>query len=528
MSVQADPVFALTSCGAQGNTLSEIYDGLVEGDLVETLDPLNVLLPLLTSKDEAAWKILQIIADKCNAREIILAAAESLENLHRSSLNESDIEEEGEELALPDQTLRLMNLYCAVVPRVPIRKKGPASIVQGFVAELSSVVSNLSDGISGEDGRRILASGHELSTSISCWAKAKEGISIEEIKSLHDILCNFIESLVDSLAHCINASLAMRSFIEVFPRLGSLHASENDDRWKEGTVIISNMNASYIEMRGGDYRTRPPQISKASFILFAYWQFATRDQPMSNPPSYLSHFLPVLLSSIQTNTIIDETLSFLLLSLRQASHLSPEIIIPLSTMLPPFCSAHPDPSIRHYAFRAFSLLLDRTEPPLRMQILQDLTSDKEAPQMRVAAVGLVKDSLIAALGSTSNVLASPMFLKTFGNILFTPDPPSFFSEPKTKMTEEEQNELVRLTECLGLLYVLMVRDVGNKTGIRDKDNLANVERTLLKPMSDAIPTWIEQAAAADDGHPDSIIPLMSIQLNLERVYEVLDRLKGPL
>lgn len=35
-----------------------------------------------------------------------------------------------------------------------------------------------------------------------------------------DILVPFIESVVDSLTHCIRASLAKRAFKQCFPRLG--------------------------------------------------------------------------------------------------------------------------------------------------------------------------------------------------------------------------------------------------------------------------------------------------------------------
>ncbi|KAL0581072.1 hypothetical protein V5O48_000965 [Marasmius crinis-equi] len=524
--LETDPISILNASGAQGSTLPEIYDGLLQGDIVETLDPLSVLAPLLTSRDEAAWRIAQLLVEKCSAREMILAAAESLEDLHRSIQAESDTEGEGDLLAFPDQALRLMQLYCAVISRVPIRKKGPASIVQGFLTELASVISELNNSIAGEKGRRLLACGNDLSASILRWAKGKEGINVEEIRSLHGILKDFIDSIVDSLAHCVEASLAERTFDEVFPRLAALHASERGEEWKEGSDILSRMIELYVESRGADFRARPLLPSKSSLVLFAHWQYATRSQHTSNQSSQLPPFLPVVLSSIQTNTILDETLSFLLLSLRRAHELSPEIVIPLSTILPSLCSAHPDPSIRHYAFRTLSLLLDSTEPPLRMQILQDLTSDKEAPQMRTAAVGLVKENLLNALNSKSDILASPMFLRTFGNILLAPDPPDFFKNVKIEISEEEQSELARLTECLGLLYVLILRDVGNKTGIRDKDNLANVERALLKPMKEAIPAWIDQATSSKDGHATSVMPLVSLQLSLDRAYEALERVRS--
>ncbi|KAF9268968.1 hypothetical protein L218DRAFT_852183 [Marasmius fiardii PR-910] len=284
------------------------------------------------------------------------------------------------------------------------------------------------------------------------------------------------------------------------------------------------MQELYTRIRGIDPSTLPSSPSKATFVLYAHWQLQARHSH-SGHPSHLPFFLPVVLASIQTNTNIDETISFLLLSLRHRRELSPETVIPLSTILPPLCGGHPDPSIRHYAFRVLSLLLQSTEPPWRMQVLKDLASDSENPPMRTAAVGLVKENVIAALDTKQDIFASPMFLKTFGNIVFVPDPPELFDLLTISLSDERRNELARLTECLGLYYVLVVRDRGNKTGITDKDNLANVERALLKPMKEALPRWIEKLQASEGGHSFSVMPLVSLQLSLDRVYEALGQLE---
>ncbi|KAG7093852.1 hypothetical protein E1B28_007491 [Marasmius oreades] len=521
MAASSSTADCLKAFGAQGETLPEIYDTLLRGDIIETLDPLELVSPLLTSKDEASWNILQLMVHKSSPREMILAANEALESLHRSIwLDESDMDADEYGLPIADQIIRLMHVYRDVIVRVPLRKRGPGPIVQGFMSELNRVISLSSHSLSGDRGRRTLGLGQELATSIMGWAKGKEELTPDELKYHNEILLVFIESMLESLAFCIETSIADWAFLEVFPELGGLQAVENKDHWKEGLSVMSNIVRSYIQIRGNDLRTLPSSPTRSTLILYAHWQFGTR-QSQYDHSSQLSFFQPVILASLQTNAIIYETISFLLLSLRCRCELSPETIIPLSTTLPSLCSSHPDPSIRHYAFRVLSLLLRSAASPLRMQILKTLTSDYGNLPMRTAAVGLVKESIIAALDSKSDVFASPMFLKTFGSVLFVPDPPGLFNNSTMNSSDEGRNEMARLTECLGLYYVLVVRDRANKTGIKDKDNLANVERALLEPMKKALPRWIKNAQASKGGLPPSVMPLVSLELSLERVYEAL-------
>ena len=110
---------------------------------------------------------------------------------------------------------------------------------------------------------------------------------------------------------------------------------------------------------------------------------------------------------------------------------SPEIVTLLCTILPTIASAHPDPVVRHQTFRIISSLLTFTQPDLRIQLLADLTGDSQLPQMRVAAVGLVREAIIELLSSTKpNLFASPLFLRVFVPILFMPSPPDLFSGSK--------------------------------------------------------------------------------------------------
>jgi hypothetical protein len=199
---------------------------------------------------------------------------------------------------------------------------------------------------------------------------------------------------------------------------------------------------------------------------------AYRPSPETDPDIFLPFILPVLISSIQTNTFLDESLAVLTRTLhfRQSKtsppSLSHHITVPLCSLLPAVASSHSDPLTRHQAFRVLSLILVASEPQLRFRHLVELTSDSEFPQMRVASVGLVKEALLEALSlppsNAENIFLTSLFLRSFGTILFRPNPSDLFTSANLTLSEfQESHEPQRLVECLSLYYVLLLRDKSN-------------------------------------------------------------------
>ncbi|EDQ98648.1 uncharacterized protein LACBIDRAFT_298363 [Laccaria bicolor S238N-H82] len=197
-----------------------------------------------------------------------------------------------------------------------------------------------------------------------------------------------------------------------------------------------------------------------------------------------------------------------------------------ATILPTLASAHPDPLVRHQAFRIISSLLTLTQPDLRIQLLTDLTGDSQLPQMRIAAVGLVKEAIIESISSTKpNPFASPLFLRVFGPILFRPSPPDLFSGSKelSLSSFQESSEPQRLVECLALYYILLQHDHQNLTGVHDKDVLSSVESSLLEPLRSILAKWMSHPSVSGS-HMHAIMPLVSLQMGLERVDAAIAQL----
>lgn len=204
------------------------------------------------------------------------------------------------------------------------------------------------------------------------------------------------------------------------------------------------------------FTSRP---STGSLILLAH-----SPPPLLERVFLSSDFLPVLLTSLQTNIAMDESLSVILISLSRIKSqsnkdLSPDVVVPLSSVLSSLSSAHPDPSTRHLTFRALSLMLSLTPSPLRLKLLNDLIVDADFPQMRVASISLVKEAVLEALSSCSpNVFTSPLFLQTLVPSLFRPPLLDSLSVHDLDLSLE----IPRLVETLGLYHILLRRDKDNR------------------------------------------------------------------
>lgn len=194
--------------------------------------------------------------------------------------------------------------------------------------------------------------------------------------------------------------------------------------------------------------------------------------PTFTSTTWLESFFPALITCIQSNIALDETLAVLYNQLSSspsdadAGVLPPEIVTPLTTILAPLASAHPHPQTRFLTFRLLALLLKRSSPLIRLETLKELSgSENEWAQMRVASVGLIKEGILEGLeGPPHDSLATRHCMETFEKVLFCPNPPSFFSELEKGNADEESaaSELARISECLALLYVLLLRDKNNR------------------------------------------------------------------
>ena len=230
-----------------------------------------------------------------------------------------------------------------------------------------------------------------------------------------------------------------------------------------GQVVLISVIQTVLRSLGVDaqhYESRP---SLVSIILLAH------DPTYTFSTQTLTAFFPIILSSIQSNVALDEVLSILLSSLAPLHsqtprpELSVDFVIPLVHLLPHVASNHSEPEVRHYNYRILSLVLGLSPSPIRFRLLHDLLGDKEVPpQMRVAAVGLLKEAVLESFTTKDkNMFASPLLLSTFGPIVLRPDPPDLLDSVSLDDFLDSAEPL-RMVECLGFYYVLLLRDTHNQ------------------------------------------------------------------
>ena len=197
----------------------------------------------------------------------------------------------------------------------------------------------------------------------------------------------------------------------------------------------------------------------------------------------LETYLPVILACLRANNGLDEASAFTLAHISAMTRIKPypptlpfDFMIKFSLVLPSLMGVHPDPPTRHMLFRLTALTLSLAEPPLRIQILNDMLTDPtHSPQTRIAAISLVKESVLHALNGTNilpvlspleDMFGTSWFLEILGPVLFRHNPHDLFDSPNFDPDDFIHSpEPNRLIESLAFYYVLIQRDTENRVGL---------------------------------------------------------------
>ncbi|KDR72651.1 hypothetical protein GALMADRAFT_252818 [Galerina marginata CBS 339.88] len=512
-------------------TLPEIYQLITNLGASSYLDPLNTLPLLLTCDDQGARDIISVIGECSSAKEVVIAVQEAAERLEHSL--EADEEGDGEpeeqakeaeeppektkRISISNQLIALMDIYASAIPRMKLRRKSASDTLVPLLQELEAIIGPASGKATRTEGRLLLFSAATLAKRVRGWVDLVSLEDEEDVKACKAIIKRLLDSALIACEGLIQANVAQRTLEECFPRLGLRSRTESD--WEEGEKAILEILEAYSSL--GIFTGEINGPCSAGDLVF----WAHKSSTQQDPEKLISFLLPALISSFQTNTFLDESLAVLLRGLHTrltgntgtTDDLPHDITVPLYGFLPSVASAHPDPPIRFQAFRILSLLLASGSQQLRFHHLVELTRDSEFPQMRVASVGLVKEALLQALSEgKENIFLGPLFLRTFGPILFRPDPPDIFSSALALKDFEETHEPARLAECLSLYYFLLQRDEQNLTGIRDKDAIQSIESNLLTPLRNNLSRWMDDPSVSKS-HLHDITAIVSLKISLERV-----------
>ncbi|KAL7284111.1 hypothetical protein ACG7TL_001391 [Trametes sanguinea] len=516
-------------------SLLSIVDAVKESGCASELEPLTILPLVVGSPRDGADEMVDLLSKECSAKELVMAIEEAVEILDSElqSEGEDDYGNHGPQVPGAIRAVRLIRAYAETIPRLPRWKKAPKDTVESRLSELESVISHLGRDASVPEGLSIVLAISQLVLALSRGgdndAKVKCAEFLAFLLDLHikscaqAIMCHLVNSAVGAFPNHFKAGLARRAFMRHFSRLVVPHSQSSSNQ--EGSEDVLTGTWSALRSIGTTTETCEAAPSLATFILLAHEPSYTFSIPT------LTTFYPTVLSALQANVALDEILAVLINTLAplRASTLRPELeadlVIPLVHILPHIASNHSDPDIRHYTFRILSLVLELSPPPMRFGLLRELLTDEDVPrQMRIAAVGLLKEALLEALASEGqNIFASPHLLSTFGPIVLRPDPPGMF-DTATLEDFVDGPEPLRLVECLGFYYVLLQRDKHNRTGVRDFDSLSNVQRALLVPLETRLGTWKTELASSssESGEDDRALQLDILEMWTRRVRDAVN------
>lgn len=488
-------------------SLKIVYDNILQyhgGPAL--LEPLDILPDLLRCRRKEAVDLISLISENSSPKEVLIVIQESLEQL-----TQLVIEDEAEEDHVPGFVQSLINvivLCTKSVPRLTLGKRTALSVVSPLVSGVSSAVSSLRSQFTRDTGRSLLAGVSRMSEAFYTWIfKTGSEANVTEAMKMIRLL---LDTTVLACASCIRASLCARAFEMHYPRLTLSSAIEPE--WQEGErAILSVMTTLRVmNLSPQDVLDNP---TMSSLIILAHGQ-----QSYPLPKDLSSKFHSMLMTSIQMNFALDESL-FLIFHYvtqdRTQPDFPPDLATSLCIVLPALASTHLDPFIRHFSLRLIALILAQLPSVLQQQILITLASDAELPQMRAAAIGLLKEFVLEALqvpasSGEQNVFASPLLMRSFGPILFRTMPSDYLSTVQVADDIEKSLEPSRIAEVLSFYYVLLQRDRDNKTGIRDPDSIASVESSLLRPLRPFLEKW-------SNTESKPILSIISLQIGLERI-----------
>ena len=142
------------------------------------------MIPIIVSspKDGAA-ELMDLMACECSSKEVVMAAEEAVETIHRRLQSRDDNEDEDDEesaqvLSSAKQMVRIVQAYTSgkvlhrsacdtpviigcmrltAIPRLPKWRTSPADAVESRVSELSSALTLLSSDCTGDEACDIVA-----------------------------------------------------------------------------------------------------------------------------------------------------------------------------------------------------------------------------------------------------------------------------------------------------------------------------------------------------------------------------------
>jgi len=326
----------------------------------------------------------------------------------------------------------------------------------------------------------------------------------------------------------IPSSIAERYFERLQPRYTIPGRSFVKDDWEEGQntfdEVVTLLDTDFDSAAQAVYECVPDKKRSLDTALgaIAVLVHCYQDQlGKLDIPHALKRSRPVVLRAFRENHGTGCILAWLwtlaTFAKEKKLDLEQEDVVPVIQSLMPVAAMSPDPAIRFITFRLLDTLLSLTNDLVHLSILKDFMSPEcPFPQMRVAAVGLLKDSVLAALRQkAASPFNTPVLMQTLGPTLLRPQPSDLFNENLPLSDFVDSYEPARLVECMSFLYALLSIDKENRTAVRDA--MPEFQAKLLKPIRERLKEW-EPEMERDD---EVSMALSGLIMSVERFDSIL-------
>ncbi|BGP10754.1 hypothetical protein JCM10049v2_006646 [Rhodotorula toruloides] len=564
----------------------KLGDGDVQGTLFdEPFVLLDFLLPLVSASSSArptsdrAQACLNLVGTLSSPKEVVMGVGQKLAELVSAecAANEDEDSSDGDRDSVDArssavQLACLIGLYARALPRIKTEQFRPftepaCDVILAALSHLaaegafqpldsldtvSPATDNLAFVVFREVVEFLIAMEHPI---VFCQTghidtDPLRTLLYETVGRLHSLL-----SPVD-----IAAELAGEAYPQMSDRFTRTEEPDVRETWRLAVFATSCLHddAPRLLYRANDSEA-PLVLRLGQFVM------ALHVLSVEKPRSAMSYQMPAPIGSEFEPSLPllrevighpelrlgeDELLFWLwwVVALRPRQLLSD--IMPLETaysileILTPLAAQSPSPPNRFLAYTLLDYLIsdfDRVYPgstghivegeAAQMAVLRVLAVECPFANMRDAAVGLVKNVVLAKLdsskGEESLFLSDTLFASPLGHSLlsaFPPSPSSSSDASPTATPSMSAEEFVEqyhrgVMERLSLVYVLLKRDTANRTHIASPSTLERIQSSLLDPLSSLFDSWSSSSSSST-----SLDTATDLELDLMR--DLLERVKG--
>ncbi|KAG9012952.1 hypothetical protein FRB90_006388 [Tulasnella sp. 427] len=381
------------------------------------MDVLAEVLLRASEGDSDANELFSLLVTHGKSKEVIIALDEVFDTFSsQNTLDETELDEDTNAGTL---TL-LVRGYSLVLPRLVLRKAKAEDSIESILKRIRTAANITLPKADQAELEAFLGSTVDLLSACIDWCAKDPSSSPSTTK---DICRRHLNSTLELCIPQLNTRVSFLAFQELYPRQAAaavrridLSSVERGGEIFEKAVTLSDTLGDSPQSRLNSVKSSDEANALACFVLLAH--------DMRETPSLeqLGETAKMVMACLTSGLASDEALAWTLRCLHAGSELLPEgpacSLSSTAQALAQVASLSPDSIVRQVAFQALTDLLSRTSPILRNELLAELLSECPFPQMRTAAISLLKRFLIDALASEESV--SKVGMRSKGPLLDRP------------------------------------------------------------------------------------------------------------